>query len=639
MSGLTPFCNGDVSRVRLLVALVLLFAAPVSASAAPFGELPFRPVEGSATCLQATGVPGELVRWTRDGVEFLHARADGLAAAGTLAIGSTNRCPAVASHAGGAAVVAASTTEGVRVAVREPGGTWGAPVTLAATDSNLPEVAINARGDAVVLWSEIPPDDRSLRLRGARRAAGGSFGPIETFATGDTVSGLVGAVTGTGETFVLVNGEDDVRVTSAPSGTPFPPARRLARSFSGESAIAATTDGRVLAAVVTDDGLSVFEREPGGDFVRRPLIRDAGFGSVDVVLRDDGAAVITWGFSTSVTAMVRSGPGAFGASAAFAEERPPRPDRDKGFGLGVSIPEDGEPPYERQTPPRAALGADGRALVAWGIESSGVRAATVTASGQSERQALATPIRDQAGMTPLVLPDGRRAIAWTDTTAISSVPPYAGRLHLALENASTEAAPAPEIRIGAPRDRSLRPAQVLVLPVRCSAACDLRGIADDDPSDDPGASLDGPGTAVLRLRPSSTPIAPARPGPLRVVVRWSAPGSSTVRSVTENVRLRRLPAPRLPRILDVRARRLSGGRVQVRWRTDGPTIDAIWYVYGSRVADLKRDKDYVSFAVAPAGNRRNHRVVLKDARRARHAVVALSARFGSRSRMVSVPIS
>ena len=53
--------------MRLALALVAL-VFPASAAAAPFGELPFRPVAGSATCLRATGVPGELVRWTRGGV-------------------------------------------------------------------------------------------------------------------------------------------------------------------------------------------------------------------------------------------------------------------------------------------------------------------------------------------------------------------------------------------------------------------------------------------------------------------------------------------------------------------------------------------------------------------------------------------
>ena len=136
------------------------------------------------------------------------------------------------------------------------------------------------------------------------------------------------------------------------------------------------------------------------------------------------------------------------------------------------------------------------------------------------------------------------------------------------------------------------------------------------------------------------PIAPRRPGTIPVVVRWSAPGSGAVSSVTEQVRLRRLPAPRLPRILGLRARRLSGGRVEVRWRTDGPTIDAVWVAWGTRVAgEPKRVSDIVTSATAPAGDRRRHRVVLRDARRARHVQVTVSPRFGSRGRHASVRIS
>jgi hypothetical protein len=304
----------------------------------------------------------------------------------------------------------------------------------------------------------------------------------------------------------------------------------------------------------------------------------------------------------------------------------------------ISVDE-GDPPYEGQPWPRATLGADGRALLGWGIQDAGVRAATVTAAGQAERQTLATAVRDQGGITPLVLADGRRAVAWTDNAPIFSVPPYAGRLHLALEDApAPPPVPAPELRVGAPRDRSLRPAQALLLPVRCSAACDVRATLDDDPVDDPGASLASAGTAWLRFRPSSTPLAPRRPGAVRVVVRWSAPGSSVVRSSTERVRLRRLPPPRLPRIRALRARRLSGGRVEVRWRTDAPTVDAYWFVYGSRVSDPKRDGDVVAFGSAPAGDRRTFRVVLRDARRARHALVTLNPLVGTGGRRAAVRI-
>ena len=36
----------------LLVSAGLLVLVPATASAAPFGELPFRPVSGTATCLR-----------------------------------------------------------------------------------------------------------------------------------------------------------------------------------------------------------------------------------------------------------------------------------------------------------------------------------------------------------------------------------------------------------------------------------------------------------------------------------------------------------------------------------------------------------------------------------------------------------
>lgn len=50
-------------RLPLLVAIGFLIVAG-SASAAPFGELPFTPVTGSVSGLRATGAPGELVRST-----------------------------------------------------------------------------------------------------------------------------------------------------------------------------------------------------------------------------------------------------------------------------------------------------------------------------------------------------------------------------------------------------------------------------------------------------------------------------------------------------------------------------------------------------------------------------------------------
>ena len=320
------------------------------------------------------------------------------------------------------------------------------------------------------------------------------------------------------------------------------------------------------------------------------------------------------------------------------EERPKRPNPSSSLSVGLFAVDDGEPPYEGQPDVRVTLGADGRALLGWGIPDGAVRAATVTAAGMAERQTLGSVVRDPAGITPLELGDGRRALVWTDNLPIFAAARYAGRLHFALDGQAPAPAAVPEISVGAPRDRSLRPGQSLVLPIRCRTACDVRGAFDENPIFDAGASRSRAGTALLRFWPGQTPVAPRTPGPVRIRVRWSAPGSGAVRTRTLSVRLRRLPAPRLPRIEDVRVRRLADDRLEVRWRADGPSIDAHWSVTGTRVADPKRLGDIVTVGSAPDGDRRRFRVVLEDARAVRHVHVTLSPRWGSRGRSVVVRV-
>ena len=88
---------------------------------------------------------------------------------------------------------------------------------------------------------------------------------------------------------------------------------------------------------------------------------------------------------------------------------------------------------------------------------------------------MGSPLRDPLGLTPLILPDGTRAIAWTDNRGQLQDGAQHPRLHYAVEGApSAPAAPAPDVTVLAPRKRALRPAEALRLPVRCSAACDLR---------------------------------------------------------------------------------------------------------------------------------------------------------------------
>src|SRR4051812_10465323 len=93
--------------LRFLPALaVLLLGVPATASAAPFGELPFVPVSGPTFCLQATGAPGELVRQTETTAPFLTARPAGLVAGGVLATDGAGDCADVATWPGGGSVLA-----------------------------------------------------------------------------------------------------------------------------------------------------------------------------------------------------------------------------------------------------------------------------------------------------------------------------------------------------------------------------------------------------------------------------------------------------------------------------------------------------------------------------------------------------
>jgi hypothetical protein len=90
-----------------LLAVLGFLAVAAPASAVPFGELPFTPVAGSATCLRATGAPGELVRSSPTGARFMTVSPAGVAEAGGVTTGvASQQCPQAAARPGGAGVVA-----------------------------------------------------------------------------------------------------------------------------------------------------------------------------------------------------------------------------------------------------------------------------------------------------------------------------------------------------------------------------------------------------------------------------------------------------------------------------------------------------------------------------------------------------
>src|SRR4051794_8797665 len=624
---------------RPLFAALLVLAAPATAAAAPFGELPFQPVKGGVSCLRATGAPGELVAWAPDGARFVRATAAGVADAGGVRLGPPSRCPGAAAQAsgagGGASGVGTARAVELAVALREPGAGWGVPRVLRRPKGSVITdlaAAVSAQGDAVVIWRELREEHRDVvgRVRAIRRRAGGAFGAPETLdGTGFDFGGGVAAGIGTDGGVVTLWSRTVIgkrsATTSAVSSIAAPGARfgapvRLASTLEGPVALAVAPDGRALAALPLGDGLGVAERSPGGAFGRVQKVGASTFGFKPpaVALRPDGAALIAWGGDalSGVGAVRRSGPGAFGPPIEIVRSRspagsfgaggtalvfetaggakPPRPDDYAGAGV------------------RAVLAPDGRAVLSWaqdqrrgGIGWSGARVATLTADGAAATQVLGGPLRDAETVATALLENGLPVVAWGDNARPETGD---GRLHLAVEGAAT-APPAafPSVTVGRPERTVLHALQPLVLPVACSAACDVRASVGEVTAT---ASLAAAGRTRLVFGTRSLGVARVRAARVRIVVASGPPAAHAVRSQVVRPRLRRIPEPPLPRIVGLRARRSGARAIDVRWRTDKASGGVYFGVAGasSRTGGF----DGSVFGSTRGGTRRSFHVRLRD---------------------------
>ena len=407
--------------------------------------------------------------------------------------------------------------------------------------------------------------------RGATRAAR-SPQPVDLVPWRPNHSGSIGVLAGMGadgETALLVreptgtvkNSASTDALRTGARGAPLGPGTTLPPRMYA-LALGVAPDGRVVLTATSSGSVHVLERPPGGVLgAPQPLTDPANPVSADelaVAFGADGRTVVAWhdGDAGTTGAAVRDGATAFGPPVVIV----PAPKMPSLPALGAGLPVV-DPLPDLQ----AAVAPDGRASVAW--RDGDARLATVAAGTVVERRRFGGRLRYPRGLSLLALPDGRRALAWTNQDGFAENVP--ARMHYAVEGAAATPVPAtPTITIGAPRERALRPAQSLVLPVRCSAACDLDVTLDADDYQGAEYSLPRAGSINVRLQPPSRAIAPARPGPVEVTVHASAPGARTVKRTNATTpHLRRLPALPLPRIEAVRARRLSGGRIEVRWRT------------------------------------------------------------------------
>ena len=92
------------------------------------------------------------------------------------------------------------------------------------------------------------------------------------------------------------------------------------------------------------------------------------------------------------------------------------------------------PPYDGRPALRLLLGADGRAAGDLGRRRPGAPTRTTLDPGSPPVVArVGSPLRDPQGLTPLLLADGTRAIAWSDNNAPLAGRAFAGRVHVAVE--------------------------------------------------------------------------------------------------------------------------------------------------------------------------------------------------------------
>ena len=343
----------------------------------------------------------------------------------------------------------------------------------------------------------------------------------------------------------------------------------------------------------------------------------------------DDRTVLVWhdrGYGTTGAA-IRDGATGFGPPVVIVP-----PPKQRGFGgAGAGLPI--VPPLPAL---QSAVAPDGRVSVAW--PDGDLRLATIAGNTVVERQRLGSRLRVPDGLSLLTLADGRRAVAWSNQDRwFDHTPP--ARVHYAIEGAPpTPERAAPRVTVGQPRERALRPGQSLALPIRCTAACDLKvTLTAEGGGSTAERSLTRAGAVTVRLGPPGRAIAPARPGPVRIVVQSSAPGARTVTRTIARPRLRRLPALPLPRIQAVRARRLSGGRVEVRWRMSSDARETLLAVIGTRTRAESRDDDPAIDALW-GQRRRNYRVVLEAAADKRWVHVEVTQFVSERERSVAVRI-
>jgi hypothetical protein len=631
----------------IALATCLLALAAAAPAARAWRELPPYDVPGGglAQCLRAVG-PGRLLLLDRHRrptatTELLDV-ADGVAPRAATTLGHLDSCAEGAAAPGAAPLLGAAvdrhgkhTVMAMRVAAA-----GGFPTTLRATTGrylSAPSVAIAPNGAAVVAWSESSTSDNvsgSLVIAAMRAPGVGRFGvPVVLDRDGSDSSDPVAGIDAAGDATVAWMGNQSsndnfgdslatAAAATAPAGGSFGALQQLVRSSGDAIALAVAPNGRALLAADAGDLTGAWERpSASAPFAPVRLPDTSSPNQLAVALAPDGGAVLAVA-ADDLVATVRLPGGRFGPARTLEGGSDP-------FGSSFSdySPEPPPPSDDRAGDVAAAIGAAGDVEVSWIDSASGNRADTADVahgtlvSGLGRRARLGTPCRSASAATPLTLRDGRLGVAWIDAARVASdhgaeEPRGGGRLHIATPDAAVpdpHALP-PALSALVLGPQALHVGEALHVRVRCRRGpCDVRAVATSFRVAQPqfgGPRLVAASTMVGAGRSATLELSPAagrtfargrRPAPTAVTLIACGPAGAVAAPLTLRPRLRRLPPPPLPRVLDVRARR-HGNAIHVTWRTSFPAREVGFQVWSEPLGDqsdfAQRDgRGHIHFSV------------------------------------------
>lgn len=440
--------------------------------------------------------------------------------------------------------------------------------------------------------SEIGTDRGALRLLAVRRAPGGTFGEPELLdgPFEGEVRSLQAGLTAEGEAIVLWEAPErfdavplrntvDVMIAIAPAGGRFGAPVKLAEMPRlSHASLAVAPDGHALVALADATLVRAAEREPGGAFgAPVPVVAHKDPVGVETRAALDGAgrAAIAWtGVAFGgVSAVTRAAPGAFSAPVALApavRRLPYDAFLLQSGGLSYELPAGGwyfgGAEIQTGLDPSGAWVTWDQPRVASGHRYDAAAVATLGFDGTpAVTQTAGTATASAGEPRRVALPDGTPGLMWIDYRDDDHF-----RLRLATEGAPVSPAP-PEVRVGRPLKTALGVKDKLRLPVRCSGPCEIRAEVVGSSWFDALLLLERGGSGTLVLESYGQPIAPQRPGRVRVRLVYAALDGARTATRTISLRLSQRHAAPIawPHLHDLRAVR-HGSRIKVSWTADKP---------------------------------------------------------------------